>query len=437
MERLKKIYQGLEYNTASFNDLKRTWIVTDPVFVREIFNKFVVKNALRVNGKKPRLAVLEENAKRIYDGEVFIDLRKRYYDDEIEVLRFFKESRHVDEDTSDYFFDAVNDFVFIKEICGDELYADLKKQGYALNDITKTFFDYKPAYNFIAYFSLTDPELMFWNTTTNKRNKYFLSAIGRWGNDHIAIPGWYHPEYVVGLKLNYVDSLENNKEGYTYIGEIGLGLPSVQPDLGFDNSFSGRRLEHSGTSFYLKFVGKPLGALTPELASTEINLTALFTIGTKKAQDFEETSPKYFYSTRNYFDLFFKWNNLGRVSDFGSVNAGFGVSGFDLDYYYFDPSVPSLNMPKNQYTNGFKYAIVAEGNLANTGSILSHSFGLQLSYNATEQLMFFGVKANIMISNSIGLDFKVLSPIQTGSKLRPDYRPDSYLVLSPIIKINY
>lgn len=437
LQRLEKIYRSLEYNTASFNDLKRTWIVTDPVFVREIFNKFVVKNALRVNGKKPTVAMVEEQAKSIYDGNVFIDLRKRYYDDEIEILRFFKESRNPGLDSSMYFFDPVTDFVFVKEILGEELYTDLKKQGYALNDITKSYFDYKPSYNFEAYFHVTEPELMFWSTTTNSRNKYLLSAIGRWGNEHVSLPGWYHPDYILGFKINYIDSLESNRQGYTYVGEVGLGIRSVQPDLGFEDNFAGRKLEHTGTPFYFKFKGKPLGEITPELSDVELNLTGLFTVGTNKAEDFVWDKPVNFYSTRNYFDLFLNWNNLTRLSDLGTIDAGVGVSAFDVKYYSYDPALPFIKETKAPEKTGFKYALVSEATLSNVGSLLTHSLSLQLSYNASEKILFTGVKFKFLVSNTFGFDFRVLTPIQTGSGVLPGYRSDTYMVISPIFRINY
>lgn len=437
LSRLQKIYRGLEYNTASFNDLKRTWIVTDPVFVREIFNKFVVKNALRFNGKKPTLQMVEEEAKSIYDGDVFIDLRKRYYDEEIEILRFYKESRKAGFDTAVYFFDPVHDFVFIKEILGEDLYNDLKKQGYALNDITKSFFDYKPGYNFEAYFHLTEPELMFWSTTTSARNKYLLSAIGRWGNEHVSLPGWYHPDYILGFKVNYIDSLESNKTGYTYIGELGIGIRSVQPDLGFDDNLTGRLLEHTGTPLYFKFKGKPLGEITPELEDIELNLTGLFTVGTNKADAFVWEKPTNFYSTRNYFDLFFSWNNLTRLSDLGGIDAGVGISAFDVKYYAYDPLKPTISEIGAPVKTGFKFALVGEGTLANVGSLLTHSLSLQMSYNLSEQLVFAGVKFKFLVSNTFGFDFRVLTPIKVGGGSALPYRADTYMVISPVFRINY
>jgi len=220
LERVEKIYRGLEYNTTSFNDLKQKWIVTDPVYIREIFNRFVVKNALRLNGRKPTLAEIEKNAKYIYDANVFIDLRKRFYDDEIEIVRFFKEPKMATVDSSDYFFDAVHDYIFIKDILGNDLYQDVKKQAYAMNDITKSTFDYKPAYNFNIFLHAYQPEVMFWSTTTNERNKYLVSVFGTWGNDHISLPGWYYPDYVTGLRLQYADSIVNSIPAVTYIAEV-------------------------------------------------------------------------------------------------------------------------------------------------------------------------------------------------------------------------
>ena len=80
--RLQLIYKDLEYNTIAFNDLKNTWVVTDPIYIREIFNRFIVKDALTINGKLPTESIINKKIQDIYNGDVFIELRKRYYDDE-------------------------------------------------------------------------------------------------------------------------------------------------------------------------------------------------------------------------------------------------------------------------------------------------------------------------------------------------------------------
>ena len=78
---LEHIYSNLEYKTTAYNDLKAKWYVTDPLLVRNAFNKFVVQNALRVDGKVISNSEVETKAREIFDGNVLISVRKRYYDD--------------------------------------------------------------------------------------------------------------------------------------------------------------------------------------------------------------------------------------------------------------------------------------------------------------------------------------------------------------------
>lgn len=438
ISRLEKIYRNLEYNTISFNDLKQTWIVTDPVFVREIFNRFVVQNALRVNGRKPTVEGITQMSDYIYNGDVFIDLRKRYYDDEIEMLRFFRETREPMSDSTDYFFDPIRDYVAIRGILGDVLYNDLKKQAYALNDITKSHVDYKPAYNFIIHLSLLEPEVMFWSLTTRARNKYLTSFFGKWGNDHVTLPGWYHPNYAFGVRVNYLDSIENNKQGYTYIGEFGIGIPAVQPDLGFDDAAaSGRLLENTGSSFYFRFVGAPLREIDSSNSDLELELAGMFSIGTKKASDYHPQKISTIFSTRNYFDFFVNQKNIAYLSDFGALNAGGGISAFDVKYFTIDPAQPQLVITDHKGKNGFKWNLYAQAGVANLGSVVTHSAQVQMAYNVSEKLAMLGFKAYIMLGNTFGIDFRVFTPMQFGSGGLPAYRAGSYLVISPVFRINY
>ncbi len=438
LNRLEIIYRNLEYNTTSFNDLKQTWIVTDPVFVREIFNKFVVNNALKLAGRKPTVAEIENKAESIYNGDVFIDLRRRFYDEEIEMIRFFKEQRNA-VDTSDYFFDAVYDFVSVKDILGEKLYADLKSQAYSLNDITKTYFDYKPAYNFNILLHLLEPDVMFWSATTNNRNKYLVSLMGRWGADRIGLPGWYSADYIMGIHVAYQDSLVNNKAEITYSAEFGVGVPVAQPDLGVQDKFVGRKLEHTGTPIYMKFTGKPFESVLDEIADLEAQVTAQFTIGTKKVADFNVSTPITLFSTRNYFDVMFKKNNITRLSDFGNFSAGVGFSAFDIKQYVADPTAVALSLIEGTGVNknGYKFAINTEASLSNESSVLTHNFTVMLNYNLAEKLILFGIKFNFFVTNSVGFDVRIVSPIQAGGNVLPTYRSDTYFVFSPMIRINY
>ncbi|NUN07636.1 MAG: hypothetical protein HUU54_00495 [Ignavibacteriaceae bacterium] len=433
---LNSLYNNLEYPTTAFNDLKKTWVVTDPVFVREIFNKFVVKSALRVNGAKPTIDDLQEKSKDIYLGNVFIDLRKRYYDDEIELLRFFKESSYGRRDSTDFFFDPITDFVYLREVVGPELYQELKKQFYALNDLTKTFYDSKYAYNFNIYLHLLEPELMFWSLTTKGRNKYLASLIGRWGNDHIPIPGWYYPNYVTGLKVTYIDSLINNRAYNSYVGEIGFGLPARQPDLGFEPDDVGRRMFYTGAGFYIKVIGSPLGYIYRPIKDIELKLQGFFTLSQLKSSDIGLSYLTKFYSTRNYITFFAKYPNIFDIRDAGTIYAGAGYSAFDVKYYALIPGITKL-VDINGGGAGFKHVLNTEAGIEGEGGLLNYKFAAMLNHNFSDADGYLGVNFYFMLTNTIGLDFRFHTGYRFGNTGTPFYRSDNYVVFSPVFRINY
>ena len=114
-EELNTIYSNLEYNTIAFDDLKRKWFINDPGFIRELFNKFAVKNAFRINGQPADVQVVMEKANAVFDGEVIVDLRRRYYDEEFEYFAFISIDQS-DEVKPIPLFDPVEDGFYLKEI---------------------------------------------------------------------------------------------------------------------------------------------------------------------------------------------------------------------------------------------------------------------------------------------------------------------------------
>ncbi len=162
---LEKIYSGLEYNTTAFDDLKLKWIINDPVLVREIYNRFIVKNAIRINGSKIDLDTLSELSEPVFSGNALITARKRYYDNEIEEFSFIHSS-DIDKDSPIPIFDPVKDGFYLKEIIGKKLYTKIQNQEYFYRDITKDEFDTEAGYYFDIDLNLLNPNLMFWSTTS-------------------------------------------------------------------------------------------------------------------------------------------------------------------------------------------------------------------------------------------------------------------------------
>jgi len=437
LNRLEKIYRNLEYNTTAFNDLKRTWVVTDPIYVRELYNRFIVKNALTIQGVKPSLEILTVKSRDIYGGNVFVELRKRYYDDEIEIIRFFTESKLITQDSSDFFFDEIHDYVFIKNVLGDEMYQDLKRQFYALNDLTKTPYDNKYSYNYDIYFHFFNPELMFWNATTNQKNKYLVSAIGRWGNDFISLPGWYYPDYVAGVKVTYIDYLINNRPNNTYILEMGTGLPARQPVLGIESDEISKRLFLSGTNLYFKAQGNPLRLFWDDMLDIEVTLQGLLSLTQYKTKDFKINYLTQFYSQRNYMAFFIRKKELLNFSEVGALGVGLGISSYDIYHFLLDPDQIKLTDLETNNKGKFKNNLLAEVFISGEGGLLAHNISTLFSYDITESYGFLGFKMFFMLNNTIGFDFRYFTSYRFSTKPLPFYRSNSYLVFSPVIRINY
>jgi len=133
---LKTLYKSLEYNTLAFDDLKQKWMVDDPTFIREIFNRFVVRNALRLNGRTPKVDVVKEKTKLVQDGEVTIEVRKRYYDDEMEFFAFYP-SDEIGKDNPKPLFDPIYDGFLLKDIIGEKTYDKIREITYFYKETTK------------------------------------------------------------------------------------------------------------------------------------------------------------------------------------------------------------------------------------------------------------------------------------------------------------
>ena len=115
VQHLKNVYSNLEYNTIAFDDLKGKWQITDPLLIREIFNRFIVNDAVRLNSKELLNDSLRILSRKVQTGDIIIDLRKRYYDDEIEYFAFLP-VEELDKENPKYFIDPINDGFYLKKI---------------------------------------------------------------------------------------------------------------------------------------------------------------------------------------------------------------------------------------------------------------------------------------------------------------------------------
>ena len=437
--RLQLIYKDLEYNTIAFNDLKNTWVVTDPIYIREIFNRFIVKDALTINGKLPTESIINKKIQDIYNGDVFIELRKRYYDDEIEEIRFFTESKlnslqNITMPNRDYFFDPISDYIFIKNVLGDKIYEDLKKEFYSLTDLTKETYGNKEAYNFDINLNLFDSELMFWTQTTNSNNKYLVSIFEKWGSDQIILPGWYYSDVFLGLKVSYVNYLRNSEPYTTYYLELGSGVPVKNPTFEFKSDSYGPKLYDSGINLYVGMGAHPFSFFSDKL---EVNLSTMYSLNEYDTKKFGLNYVSQFYSNRNFINILFKYNDIMNVINFGWLYGSLGYSNYNIVHYLYNPEVSVLKKIADKNYGATSNMLTARFGIDNYSGLFMYDFAPMLTYNFNERFGYAGFKLNIMLNNIIGFDLGFYSSFGISNGNLPIYRESSYIIFSPTIRINY
>ncbi len=425
---LKGIYSNLEYNTIAFNDLKNKWVVSDPDLIRELFNRFVVNNAIRVNGKNVKMQFILNKTKEIYDGNVIVNLRKRYYDKQIEYFEFISSNKN-DSLYNKPLFDPIDDGFYLKSIIGDKLYEKLQKQTYFFSNVTKQEFNAKTGYYFDLNLNLLEPEIMFWSTTSNMKNKYLVSVFGQWGSDAIYYPGWTFKQYFGGLQLTYYNDLPPDSKEYSY--KIGLGTGS-NSSVPYTSSLPKQPFFKSGDNIFVKLSAVPFSFISPKLNNTYIDIEGMYTINEYRRRDFGIDRRLEFNSVRNYGSIKLRAIKLFNFADFGMFQAAIGVSFNDVTKYNIDPLQYKIS-DSTKYTDKFVNFEIGE---SKTGGLIQHQLQVIVSYNPSDQYGYYGFKFRIMLSSVFGLDVRYYSAFGF-DKIKYPWRSDSYLVFSPIIRINY
>lgn len=434
---LKKIYNSLEYNTIAFNDLKEQWIVNDPVFIREIYNRFVVRNAFRINDKKVSREFLEQKTEDIYNGRILIEVRKRYYDDEIEFFGFIPEEE-INQPVPKYVFDPVVDGFYLREVLNDKIYDKIRNRDYYFDNLTKTDYDVKSGYYFDLKLNMLEPDIMYWNTTSNARNKYLLSFFGKWGDDRIMQPGWYANEYIFGSKVTYYSNISNNQQNYTYSVSLGTNAPASKPFVG---TAPAKPLYVSGKSLYIKISGDFMKYIDESLTDFDLSVETKYTfVDNTKTLDYGKKPAKFdFYSNKTYFVLEVMKRNLFNLFDFGQFELGGGLASADVHHLQYDPAavkISDLQGTKSLFDKFSHFAFVDFG-VARTGGLIQHNLHTLIGYNVQGGFGYFGVKMKVMLNDTFGMDIRYFNTYGVDKKKYDPWRYDSFLVFSPIIRINY
>jgi len=425
---LEKIYYNLEYNTSTFDDLKAQWIITDPAMVRDLINKFIAFNNIRLNGESVDREFIKVLNSKVASGNVAVMLRKRYFDDEIEYFTFFLYNEE-DSNNRDPLFDPILDGFYLKSIIRKELYQELQDMAYFNLNVTKEEFTNKYGYNYDIYFNVLNPHLMFWNTTSGNQNKYLVSLFGIWGNEFIHFPGWSFQQMFLGLDLTYYSKLPPDPRHYSYRIKLGTGLETSIP---YEITVPDVPLVKTGTNIYANISAATFNK------NLFLDLELMMTVRDYTLSELELPGPTEYNSIRNFYSINFRAINLANLQDFGELETNIGFATHDMNQYEYDPAQGGIVdlIPYKDFWDRFNHFINGSIGVKKDGGLIQHKIELFMGYNL-EKYAYFGIKLKVMISNTFGFEIRTRNSFGLDNVPYIDWRMDNYLVFSPILRINY
>ncbi|MCF8392945.1 MAG: hypothetical protein K9H06_03510, partial [Melioribacteraceae bacterium] len=403
---LQTIFNSLEYNTIAFDDLKRKWIINDPALVRDVYSRFIVNDVLRLDGQKVSSDVVKERSELVFDGEVYLDLRQRYFDDQIEHFAFLPASE-VGKENPVYLFDPIDDGFYLRNIVGAKLYQKLKSQEYYFSNITKEEYDVKPGYYFDIDLNLFDPKVTFWTTTSEYRNKYLLSFFGQWGNDKFFLPGWFAPEMYTGLNLTFYDYLTSDPRKYTYSVSVGTGLTTGHT---FTSDLPPGRIDKSADNLYAKLSGDIGKFIFDDFEDLYLDIEVCMTYSDYRVADINPVRKYEFYAIRDFFTISATKRNLFNLYDLGMFEAGLGIATHSVHHFEVDPAQTKLTQLDNKdYMDRFNHFVVASAGINRTGGLIQHNLTTMLGYDVTNGIGYVGANLEVMLSDTFGMMMKFYS----------------------------
>jgi len=415
--RLDSIYtQLITLDTGMFPP--EEWTVTDARVIREIL--YQVQNSERMLDQRHQR--LPRDADRV---EVIC--RKRLHDDEIQTL-FLTYLTESGRDTV-----ALDDYVFIRGVLGQELYRTV--QGY--RGTGKDDFEADLPRVTDIYLDPLEPSVQLWSTQPHGARAYSaVGMFGRLGNESLDLPFWFRGTMIGGLALTFIDrpSAVRDPEYYLYRIKVGIEEPinfSVpQTTVPSPNSmFKSRKLEGSGTAVFLSGSYTPwtqvpfLGIDTAGFVRLHLELS----VAVQERESFSTRLPETFYSIRNAFII------AAEVKRLGVFNLGAGLAWHDLHHF---SRVELPNNGASEIEPAVNNVLASlECGIGEDGGLLQYDIRTAVHYSLTDGYGFFVVKPVLMLSNNFGVSVSYFKAFR--SDHLPPWHYDNYIVFAPIIRINY
>ncbi|MGA9120593.1 MAG: hypothetical protein WB699_14610 [Bacteroidota bacterium] len=416
------IYKGLEKRTDMFE--KERWTISDQSLISDVLFQLVNFQGEGDRDLNTIRRGSESFIKKNREGLLRIECIKRSHDDEIERLDFYEMGGTGQPLVS------LSDYANIREVLGSTTYAKVRTNP-------TTHFDSRQGIAYDLYFHALNPEIMLWSTSPDSSHCYRVSAFGRLGDDYLDLPFWFKGTIVSGLRLAYVDntSLLDLDRDYTLYGlSVGVESPinfsvQTQEQQSGNSPFKSRKVEGSGTGFYLKASYTPWSRMNiiTQNFQEQIQFVVEGSVALQEKKLYAWSIPDSFYSVRNYVTLA---AYLKHVSLF---NFGAGITWHDVHhvYHYTPPDEPLRRLGPS--TNNVLPFL--EVGISEDGSLLQYAITTQLNYSVNENYGFFVVRSMLMLSNTIGIDLRYFKAIRTSGL--PVWQYDNYLAISPVFRVNF
>jgi hypothetical protein len=425
-DELKSLYDRIRVDTSPFDADKERWVIIEPRIIKEVLVKLMenLPNAIASDVVKNIIADTLKIAQRASEGELRIVCRKRYYDDEIEQIRFERHHSSVAETLG-----TLEDFVLIENALGQEMYKKLKGERY------KERFSSVQGRRYDLYFHALDPEIMLWSTLPT-HEWWRVSAVGKLGNDNLDLPFWFKGSIVAALKVSYIDDWTIRNKNYAAFSitagieePINFSVPGDPKERSSNSLFKERKLHGSGSSVYLR------ATYTPYKKRDEFDLEIVqyiecnleISLAVQEKEQYPIGIPPIFYSIRNYITGSAHFHHLG------IFELGAGLTWHDLHHISRVPPPPKL-IERVEPTKGNIVPFLEVG-VAEEGNILHYAVSTQVNYNVSEGFGFFVVKSLFILRNTFGIDLRYFKSIRTGHL--PPWHYDSYIAFSPVVRINF
>ncbi len=416
------IYNSLEKKTDMF--VKEHWTIRDQGLISEVLFELV---NFQGEGDKELNRVRQESAafvKKNGDGLLRIECRKRSHDNEIERMDFYEMGNDAQPIAS------LSDYAYIRSLLGSATYAKVRSNP-------TTHFDSHQGESCDLYFHATNPEMMLWSTMPDSSRAYRLSAFGRMGDDYLDLPFWFQGTVVAGMRLGYIDNmsiLELDRDYSLYSLSVGAEIPANFSVIGWENQpanspFKQRKVEGSGTGFYLKATFTPwskLNLVTQEYQE-HLQFVVEGSVALQEKKLYAASIPDTFYSVRNYLTL------AAYLKHVGLFNFGAGITWHDIhQVLHFTPEGEPLRRVGPTTNNLLPFLEVG---ISQDGSLLQYGITTQVNYSPTENYGYFVVRTILMLGNTVGFDLRYFKAIRSDGL--PPWQYDNYIAISPVIRINF